>query len=443
MKHLITLSLLFSSFLFAKMDLTVVPGRDAVQLTIYNSADLTLVRETRLLTVRKGINKLQFSWSGTLIDPTSLEMRAVKNGDKIFVNNMVFPPRTKELGIWTINSEISGQVEFEISYFTSRISWNAFYHGTLSKDEKSMRLKAYVKVLNNSGEEYDNAKTRLVVGEVNMRELIANLAKRKYAYGSPQYNQIIKVATDNSYWNEKNRYKSRGRDKDKEKDALIKQIAKEALSEYYLYTIEGKETIPNRWAKRLPSFDISDIPVVNFYKYDEDRYGQRAVRFLSFKNDKKHKLGETPIPQGDIRLYRNTGAKKHLAYEGASKFKYIPVDQKAELNLGEVVDVIVEPKLMNYQKNNFTYNKDGNIDGWHERKTFQVTVKNTRDVKVKIKVTRNFKDQYWELNKEGDFGEYKKVDLDTVSFELELEPRSQKVFTYTHVQHEGEWRKSK
>ena len=433
--------ILLSPLLQAKMDLTVVPGRDAVQLTIYNSADLTLVRETRLLTVKKGINKLQFSWSGTLIDPTSLEMRAVKNGDKISVNNMVFPPRTKELGIWTINSEISGQVEFEISYFTSRISWNAFYHGTLSKDEKSMRLKAYVKVLNNSGEEYDNAKTRLVVGDVNLKELIAKLAKRKYAFGSPQYNKIIKKLNEETWkWSNNSKdYKN----KSLEPDSIIKQIAKEALSEYYLYTIEGKETIPNRWAKRLPSFDISEIPVVNFYKYEEGRYGQRAVRFVSFKNDKKHKLGETPIPQGDIRLYRNTGDEKHLAYEGASKFKYIPVDQKAELNLGEVVDVIVEPKLMNYQKNNFTYNKDGNIDGWHERKTFQVTVKNTRDVKVKIKVTRNFKDQYWELNKEGDFGEYKKVDLDTVSFELELEPRSQKVFTYTHVQHEGEWRKSK
>ena len=43
---------------------------DTVQLTIYNSEDLTLVRETRTVTFKKGVNPLQFSWANTLIDPT-------------------------------------------------------------------------------------------------------------------------------------------------------------------------------------------------------------------------------------------------------------------------------------------------------------------------------------------------------------------------------------
>ena len=282
----------------------------------------------------------------------------------------------------------------------------------------------------------------LEYNKVNLRERIAQLAKRKYPFGGPQYEVIIDSLGKDSYkfFNAK---KGSEKISDRKTENEIKQIAKQALSEYYLYTIEGKETIPNRWAKRLPSFDISEIPVVNFYKFEENRYGKRAVRFLSFKNDKAHKLGQTPIPQGNIRVYRNVSDNKHLAYEGASKFKYIPVDQKVELNLGQVQDVIVEPKLMNYQRNEYIYDKHGNVSGWHERKTYQMTVKNTRDVKIKIEIKRNFKDQYWELNKEGDFGKYKKVDLDTVSFELELEPRSQKVFSYTHVQYEGEWRKSK
>ena len=56
------------------IDLSTVPARDAVQLTIYNSEDLTLVRETRHVTFKKGANPLQFSWAGTLIDPTSVEL---------------------------------------------------------------------------------------------------------------------------------------------------------------------------------------------------------------------------------------------------------------------------------------------------------------------------------------------------------------------------------
>ena len=58
-----------------------------------------------------------------------------------------------------------------------------------------------------------------------------------------------------------------------------KQIVKEGLSEYFLYTIEGTETIPNGWSKRLLSFDVDDVPVVNLYKFEEERYGseRRAV----------------------------------------------------------------------------------------------------------------------------------------------------------------------
>ena len=82
-----------TSFSFAKVDLVTLPSRDTVQLTIYNSADLTLVRESRALTLKDGANKLQFSWANTLIDPTSLEMLPKANADKIDIADLSFPPR--------------------------------------------------------------------------------------------------------------------------------------------------------------------------------------------------------------------------------------------------------------------------------------------------------------------------------------------------------------
>jgi len=83
--------------------------------------------------------------------------------------------------------------------------------------------------------------------------------------------------------------------------ALQKQIVKEGLSEYFIYTIEGTETIPNTWGKRLPSFESSDIPVTSLCKYDEERWGIKPMRFLSFTNDTAHRLGQTPLPDGFIR----------------------------------------------------------------------------------------------------------------------------------------------
>ena len=63
------------------IDLSTVPDRDTVQLTIYNSEDITLVRETRKVSFKPGANPLQFSWANTLIDPTSVELKFLTNPD--------------------------------------------------------------------------------------------------------------------------------------------------------------------------------------------------------------------------------------------------------------------------------------------------------------------------------------------------------------------------
>lgn len=167
----------------AKVDLVTLPTRDTVQLTIYNSADMTLVRESRALTLKDGENKLQFSWANTLIDPTSLEMLPKANADKIDIADLTYPPRVRNLGLWNIESGVSGKVPVEITYLTSGLSWRAFYMGTLTEDEKTMLLKGYVVVTNNSGEDYENAQTRLIVGKVHLLDEIAELARQQYPYG--------------------------------------------------------------------------------------------------------------------------------------------------------------------------------------------------------------------------------------------------------------------
>src|SRR5258706_3299342 len=94
----------------ARINVVTLPGRDTVQLTIYNSADLTLVKETRHLTFRKGLNKLEFSWVNTLIDPTSVEFRALTHADAVEVLDVSFPPRVSNTLEWRINSEFAGDV---------------------------------------------------------------------------------------------------------------------------------------------------------------------------------------------------------------------------------------------------------------------------------------------------------------------------------------------
>jgi hypothetical protein len=244
----------------------------------------------------------------------------------------------------------------EITYFTSGLSWRAFYMGTLSADEKTMRLEGYVRVTNNSGEDYENAQTRLIVGKVHILDLIGQLAKRQFPYGRPGVAPADRYA--GTYVMELAEKPETRIKKDASVDLFAREpkgIRKEGLSEYFLYTIEGTETIPNGWSKRLPSFEADGIMVTNLYKFEQERYGESVVRFLSFINDKEHKLGETPIPGGLLKVYRTADPEQHLAYEGQSNFKYIPVDEDVELNLGTVQNVIVEPKLMEMRSDNYDF----------------------------------------------------------------------------------------
>lgn len=216
-----------------------------------------------------------------------------------------------------------------------------------------------------------------------------------------------------------------------------KQIIKEGLSEYFLYTIEGTETILNGWSKRLPSLDTDEVPVKNLYKYEQSRYGDSVIRFLSFKNDREHKLGDTPIPGGSLKVYRTADAANHLAYQGQSSFKYIPVNEDVELNLGAVRNIVVEPKLMNYRTENYRFDHKNDIIGWDEIRTFRIEVKNTRDLPVKVEVKRNFNTPYWDLERTTKTAQFEKEDNDTVKFTLELAPRTTEEFTYTLTTYHG------
>ncbi|MEN6574732.1 MAG: DUF4139 domain-containing protein [Phycisphaerales bacterium] len=437
----VAIPLLLVATAYGKVDLVTLPARDAVQLTIYNSTDMTLVRDGRALTLKEGENALQFSWENTLIDPTSLEMLPKARADAIEIAELTYPPRVKNVGLWNVQSGISGKVPVEITYLTSGLAWRAFYMGTLSSDEKTMHLEGYVRVTNNSGEDYENAQVRLIVGKVHILDEIAELAQREYPYGRP-------MGAEHAV-----RLGGMGPKKEMEKlqvmfDAVApapmaaglaepKEIVKEGLSEYFLYTIEGTETIPNGWSKRLLSFDVDDVPVVNLYKFEEERYGDQVERFLSFKNDEEHKLGATPIPDGTLTAYRKADAQGHLSYEGQSSFKYIPVNEEVELDLGPVENIVVEPVLMEVRTDNYRFDNDRDVAGWDDIQTFEVKVKNTRDVPVKIEIRRNFETQYWTLKPAGQIDEFEKVDLDTVKFTLLLPPRSERAFQYTLTTYQG------
>ena len=413
--------------------------------------DLTLVRERRNLTLKRGWNWLQFMWANTLIDPTSLSLEPLEQADKIDIEQLVFPARLREVGRWLIRSEVSGKVPFEITYFTIGLTWRAFYMGTLGADEKTMRLQGYVRVTNGSGEDYENAQTRLIVGRVHLLDRIAELAKRKYPYDRPgivqgyEYGRgglggrrpVDKLGDGDVILMDKMSVRALYSGLGLAEDLRRKEIKKEGLSEYFLYTIEGTETIPDKWGKRLLSFDVKDITVKSLYKYDEERWGEQTIRFVTFANDEEHNLGETPIPDGQVKIYAQANEQGHLSYVGWTNVKYIPVDEEVELNLGSARLVSVEPVLMDFKTDNYVFDRKGNIAGWDEIRTWKIEITNTRDLPVELEITRVFDTPYWTLQFDEKEVSYEKHDAEHARFKRELQARRKRAFGYTVTTYHG------
>ena len=347
----------------AAVDLVTLPTREATQLTIYNSEDITMVREHRLLTVKEGVNRIQFSWANTLIDPTSIEFRILDKQDKVDLVDNTFPAGRNDALQWNIKSQIAGKIPVEIRYFTSGITWAADYVGIANEDETKLAVTGYVRVTNASGEQYDNAQTRLVVGKINLVEKIADLARR------PPPRLIISSAIESAE-------KQTGRlmfgvginsdsglvgnlalDAKKLDPEKAKAVQKQDFSEYFLFTIEGREDIKDKEPKRLIALKAIDVPLEAIYKLTDRTSDQAFTKFYRFKNVKlldeqgKEKklasmenLGLSPLPNGTVRLFSEY--KNHdLAYVGGTETKYVPIGDRVEVNVGPDKDITIHRRV--------------------------------------------------------------------------------------------------
>ncbi len=364
------------------IDLVTLPPRDAVQLTIYNSEDLTLVKEVRSITFKRGVNRLQFSWAGTLIDPTSVYFRPLQHEDQIEVLDTTFPGDRPQVLFWNIESAFEGQVKVEVSYFTSGISWSADYVMITDAAETQSSFDGYVTVVNNSGEDYEGAQVRLVVGVVNLVEKIADLARRGIPVPEGKAKEVRHRALRGAMDEAEKPAKAPGEAGAKRPPKIVK----EGLSEYFIFTVEGAQTVKNGWSQRMVSFRASEVPFEILYRYRAHQYGSRPVRFFILANDTEHKLGESPLPDGIIRVFRDNG-RNGLNYFTAQKTKYIPIKEKIELNVGADDQIVYERLVLDVARSEFQYDHSPpRVVGWDETRSWQEEVRNYRAGPITIEI---------------------------------------------------------
>jgi len=387
------------------VDLSTVPPRDSVQLTIYNSEDLTLVRETRTISLKEGVNPLQFSWANTLIDPSSVDLRFRTHGSELDLLDTTFPHDKPQMLYWNVQSEFEGDAVVEISYFTSGITWSADYVCVANTEETEMSFDGFVRITNNSGEDYADAGIRMVVGTINLVERIAELARRGVISRDDsrlfQLGGVKKMSKG-----------ARGAVRQEleacadEAMAAPKSIVKEGLSEYFIFTVPGKETVKHTWSKRMRLFQGVDVPFRVHYRYRPQEYGPQLVRMFLLRNDEASRLGESPLPDGTLRLFRQNG-RDGLSFVMQQWNRYVPIGQEIELNLGPDPEVIHEWVRLQSWRGNFWFHRSGanlyfsqrdghrveikdNVVGWDDHQRWVERIRNYRQKPIEVELRRAF-----------------------------------------------------
>ena len=392
-----------------------------------------------------------------------------------------FPAGRNDALQWNIKSQIAGKIPVEIRYFTSGITWAADYVGIANEDETKLNLTGYVRVTNSSGELYDNAQTRLVVGTINLVEKIADLARRPPAESPPI------VYPDADVWKSLTKHRKEkyerfdealqyaeggGLGSGKRGPHKAPQVTKQGLSEYFLFAIEGREDIKDKEPKRLVALKAAEVPLECIYKLSDRDRSRQFTKFYRFRNvkllDEKGKekklpamenLGLSPLPNGTVRLFSEY-KNKDLAYVGSTGTKYVPIGDRVEVNVGPDKDITIHRRLKDQQTTNVVVRQyrrrlDDNfvlyydLTDYDETFLYEEEIVSGKPVVTKAELERSFDDKVvlwsegqapkdWTSSEAGAYvdlhrvaGRVERVDQRDVKYFVDLMPGKKQTISYS------------
>ena len=254
---------------------------------------------------------------------------------------------TRPTLVWLLSSKKGGKQESEISYLTHGINWHAEYVAVANQSDTEIELSGWVSIENRSGATYQNAKVKLVAGDVHK-------AKKERR----MYNTLPKV------------------------EALSAMAAppfqEKAFFEYHLYTLQRPATIRDRQIKQLSLFEPAQVKVDKIFTFDGLANDKKVSVDLEFKNDKASGLG-IPLPKGKFRVYKQDEDQSQ-EFIGEDNIDHTAKDEKVKITLGNAFDLVGERTILSDKK----------LGKRSRQQKIQVKLRNHKDKQVVIHVLEHF-----------------------------------------------------
>jgi len=348
---------------FTSINISTLPEPYSTVLTIYERGDFTLVQERYLINLKEGVNTLQFDWSGTLIDLSSVELKFLLHPDRVNLEEIILPVRGEKLLLWKIQAEEPVRELIEVSYFTRGISWQADYDLAINEQRsRVLKFQGWVRIKNQSGRDFLKSRIMLITGEPHL------LGRKKEKPLKAALRMRTKI----------------------EAEALPPPISKEAVSEYYLYQIEGENDLRTDQESTFSLFRVENIPLLVTYRFNSSQNGLFPVILCKFKNTQKFSL-----PPGVVRGWLCINGKKE-EYLGEASIDFIPPDEDIKLSLGKESRLKLTRKKTSFTREDPQFSKRNDLVQYFEREEYTLKITNFSNQEVKIEIREQIPGE-WEF----------------------------------------------
>jgi hypothetical protein len=289
---------------------------------------------------------------------------------------------TKPTLIWQIYSPTSGKRNLLISYLTGGLSWSANYVVKTSADSTKADIRSWISIDNKAGITFENAKLKLVAGEIHrVSDMLPMMYLKKSVESSTSYDAVSETP----------------------------------FFEYHLYTLEKPITLINNQAKQISLFSADSVTVQKELVFDSWK-GDKVQVVLNMENSEAKGLG-IPIPKGIVRVYQQD-LDGQLQFLGEDQINHIPKGEKIKVTIGNAFDVVGKRTQKSFEQ----------ISNNVQRTGYEIELNNSKPEAQDVMVVEHFYGD-WKIIKSSD--KYEKTDASTAEFRVSVPANGTKTISYT------------
>lgn len=308
---------------------------------------------------------------------------------------------------WKLHANKAAELDAQLSYLTRGMSWKADYNIVLPEKGDNVTLTGWVSIQNQTGKTFEEAKIKLIAGDVNKVEKDVPRVNRR--------EMTLYAATLNE----------------------APQVEEKKFDEFHMYSLPLPTTLRDRETKQVEFARAENVNTRKLYVYDgaslgdnwrgsvnaSQNYGLNTqpdvAIYREFDNRQENGLG-IPLPAGKLRFYRMDDDGQ-LEFTGENVIDHTPKNETVRVYLGNAFDLVGERTRTNFYKHP---SRD------MMRESYKIELRNRSEETVTIRVVEHlFRSVNWKILEHSE--DFEKKNAQTIEFPMTVEPDGTASVTYT------------